>query len=669
MWFAAVYLFRFAIFPQIRMAMDFFHTMFNDTARPISRTGLQAALLTLLLAMGMLQPGCRTTELTAVDELQALEPATQEFRGVWVASVGNLDWPRSNALSVEEQQRDARNMLDSLKSIGINAVLLQVRSESDAMYPSPFDPWSYWLTGEQGRAPEPFYDPLAFWVDEAHRRGMELHAWLNPYRVEREKGRYALSGMSVARREPDWILEFETSPGRHYTMLNPGLPEVRNHVASVVGDLVRRYNIDGIHLDDYFYPYNPMQGEDSLAFERYGQAFDSVDDWRRGNVNRLMTHIYDTLQAQAPEVVFGVSPFAIRKNSDAGTNGFEGYYRLYADAVAWLQSGTIDYLTPQLYFVPGDARADYVSLLEYWSQQTSAFGRHLYPGLATYRLYPPHSWTLEQAASILLYNARNTQVSGTIRFRAAHLMSNPSGYTDLLRDRLFREPVLTPTMSWKDARAPGRPVLLSATSGGKDEVMLRWAPPGEADGSAPGSRGEAPASAPGFSGEENAAAPGSRGEAPAPAPGSAMQADGSEPGSAVSRPGPQAVRFAVYRAAFLREELDGEDPGTPTYGVLAALDASIREQVRNCLIEAVGSQWPMEMIGLPQCLEPYLPQVLAASRRIAVTGTYHSLAQAPGPADAYILLLVTSVSRNSVESMPVGVLLPPAHALSLRSMP
>lgn len=654
---------RFAIFRQTRMVMNVLYAPFKSPAHPRCEsegstwpTGLKAVLFALGVLLVMLQPGCRTTELTAVDELHTLEPATQEFRGVWVATVGNLDWPRSNTQSVGEQQRDARNMLDSLKSIGINAVLLQVRSESDAMYPSPFDPWSYWLTGEQGKAPDPFYDPLAFWVDEAHRRGMELHAWINPYRVEREKGRYVLSGMSVARREPGWILEFETAPDRYYTMLNPGLPEVRGHVASVVGDLVRRYAIDGIHLDDYFYPYSPVQGEDSLAFAHYGQAFDSVEDWRRANVNQLMEQIYDTLQAQAPEVVFGVSPFAIRKNSDAGTNGFEGYYRLYADAVAWLQAGTVDYLTPQLYFVPGDERADYVSLLGYWSGQTADFGRHLYPGLATYRLYPPHSWTLEQAASILLYNARNPQVRGTIRFRAAHLISNPANYTDLLRDRLFREPALTPTMPWKDARAPARPELVLATQGGAREILLRWTSPAEADMELHRTSADQPAS-PAQPPSRSESRTASHAQSHIPSLSESQTPSGSEQS-------PQVARYAVYRAAFLHEELDANDPGTPTYGVLAALDASIRESVRACLIETSGLPWPAAEQGLPECLEPYVTQLLAASRRIAVTGAYHAFARAPGPGDACIVLLVTSVSRNSVESMPAGVLLTSPEAVS-----
>lgn len=401
----------------------------------------------------------------------------EDFRGVWLTSVVNLDWPVSNEDSVEKQKADALFMLDSLKAIGINAVLFQVRSETDALYASSYDPWSHWLTGEQGRAPEPFYDPLSFMIEESHKRGMELHAWLNPYRVERKKGKYPLAENNVSRKHPEWILEFESRPGEYYTMLNPGLPEVRNYVAGVTADIISRYDVDGIHFDDYFYPYSPVTNEDSLTYLAHHNDIADIEDWRRWNVDQLMVQVYDTIQALAPHVSFGISPFAIRKNSDAGTNAFEGYYRLYADGIAWLEDRSIDYINPQLYFEIGHERADYAPLLRFWSEAAAENERHMYAGLAPYKIFPPTDWTLDQAVDQLLLNIENGNVHGNIFFRVEHLLANPKGYTDFLQNELYRCLSLTPSMPWKSQVPPPPINNLSASSDTDKEIILHWSLP------------------------------------------------------------------------------------------------------------------------------------------------------------------------------------------------
>lgn len=431
-----------------------------------------------ILILGLTATGCKAAELPAdPGKLGELDPPKHEFRGAWLTTVVNLDWPVSYDQPVEEQKADAIAMLDSLKDIGINAVLFQVRGESDAFYASAYDPWSHWLTGEQGRAPDPFYDPLSFMIREAQQRGMELHAWINPYRVERRKGMYPLAGSNVSRREPGWILEFESRPGEYYTMLNPGIPEVRDYVTNVVVDILRRYDVDGIHFDDYFYPYSPVTDEDSLTFLEHNNVIVDIEDWRRFNVNELVAQVHDSIQTIAPHVTFGISPFAIRKNTDAGTDAFEGYYRLYADGLAWLEQRTIDYINPQLYFEFEHPRAPYAPLLEYWARVARENERHMYAGLAPYRIFPPHDWSLEQALAQLRLNIDNGNVQGNIFFRTEHLIANPKGYTDVLRNELYRYPALTPSLPWKSQDRPPPVERPSATWSDDGRVILTWGRP------------------------------------------------------------------------------------------------------------------------------------------------------------------------------------------------
>jgi len=382
----------------------------------------------------------------------------REFRGAWIATVVNLDWPPSlyrTHLAGELQRNDLIVLLDQLSTVGINAVVFQVRPECDALYNSPYEPWSYWLTGEQGVAPSPLYDPLEFAITEAHKRGMELHAWFNPYRAERVVGNYPLHPTHVTRQNPGWSIQIGT-----YKFLNPALREVRDHVAKIVADVVRRYHVDGVHMDDYFYPYAPnsITHQDTADFARDPRGFTSIADWRRDNVNLLIKQIYDSVQTIRPVVKFGMSPFGIWKNNvPVGISGTSGYDALYCDATAWLKGQYIDYITPQLYWPFGGGQ-DYGLLQMWWSQQLN--GRHFYTGNATYRLESGASTSFASASEIsnqIRFN-RNAQNShGNVQFRAKSITANYRNFTDSLQNNIFRHPSIIAVMDWKERVTPFPP--------------------------------------------------------------------------------------------------------------------------------------------------------------------------------------------------------------------
>ncbi len=382
-------------------------------------------------------------------------PPKREFRAAWIATVTNLDWPSSNTLSVAQQKQELINLLDELKRDGINTVIFQIRSECDAMYSSSFDPWSYWLTGSQGTPPFPYYDPLEFAVAEAHKRGMELHAWFNPYRVERSVGNYPTAVNHVTKLHPDWIFQISS-----IKYLNPGLSEVRNYISSVVYDVVSRYDVDGVHFDDYFYPYPPNNmtanttnnALDDAAFASDPRGFTDKNNWRRDNVNIMVKQVNDTIQSIKPWVKFGISPFGIWKNGvPAGISGMDAYNDIYCDAINWLEHKTIDYLTPQLYWPFGGGQ-DYGKLQPWWADSAAANGRHLYPGHAYYRIAV---WTSasEMPRQIRL-DRTNQKVQGSVFFRARNFAENPKGVTDTLRNDLYRYKAISPVMNWKDLIPP-----------------------------------------------------------------------------------------------------------------------------------------------------------------------------------------------------------------------
>ncbi|KAA3610548.1 MAG: T9SS C-terminal target domain-containing protein [Calditrichaeota bacterium] len=379
-----------------------------------------------------------------------------EFRGAWIATVINLDWPSAPGLTTANQQKQLTDLLDQLKLAGINAVIFQVRSECDAMYDSPLEPWSFWLTGKQGKAPNPYYDPLEFAIEEAHKRGMELHAWFNPYRASREIGNYTQAENHVINQHPDWIIAKDK-----IRILNPGIPEVREFIKSVVMDIVRRYDVDGIHYDDYFYPYPPntiSNSDDNAAFTADPRGFTNRGDWRRDNINLFVKNLGDSVRTAKPWVKYGVSPFGLWKSGiPAGTWGLDAYNSIYTDSKTWLESQYVDYLTPQLYWPHDHADfvgQDYFKLMTWWAT-SAAFGeRHLYPGIALYR---QTDWPSYEIKNQIRENRENPDVLGSVLFRARNLEENPKGFTDELKNNLYRDPAITPTMAWKNSIDPNMP--------------------------------------------------------------------------------------------------------------------------------------------------------------------------------------------------------------------
>jgi len=405
--------------------------------------------------------------LTALTLAQEIYPK-REFRSAWVATVANIDWPSSRLSTAGSQIADLVDIMNKLKTAGINAVIFQVRTECDALYDSPYEPWSYWLTGEQGKAPEPYYDPLQFAIDEAHSRGMELHAWFNPYRAEKNIGDYPVSSKHVSIEHPEWLLKF-----KDYTMLDPGQPEVKNYIAKIIADVIRRYDVDGIHFDDYFYPYSPkVSNEDSHTFEKFNNGFDNIDDWRRYSINSMVAQVYDSIKTIKPNVKFGISPFGIVENHYAGTNGFNSYQILYCDPLTWIKDKTVDYVTPQLYWERGHKLADYSKLLPWWN--TIVDDRHFYVGHFSSR-FESKRWegakneTVEQIRMNRMY----PNVHGSVFFSAKSITENYSGFSDSLRDGIYKYPALLPIMNWKDTSSPIAPEELKI-EGDLTKRTLTW---------------------------------------------------------------------------------------------------------------------------------------------------------------------------------------------------
>ncbi len=402
-------------------------------------------------------------------------PPKREFRAAWIATVTNLDWPSSNNLSTTQQKQELINLLDELQKDGINTVIFQVRSECDAMYSSSFDPWSYWLTGLQGTAPFPYYDPLEFAVEEAHKRGMELHAWFNPYRVERAVGNYTTAANHVTKSHPEWIFQISTTK-----YLNPGLPAVRNYISSVIYDVVSRYDVDGVHFDDYFYPYPPNNmtatpsnnALDDAAFAADPRGFTNKNDWRRDNINIMVKQVNDTIKSIKPWVKFGISPFGIwQPGYPAGISGMNAYTDIYCDAINWLQKKSIDYLTPQLYWPFGGGQ-DYGKLQPWWADSVAAHGLHYYPGHAYYRVA---SWTSpSELPNQIRLDRKNSKVHGGVFFRAKNFPENPKGVTDTLRNDLYRYKALLPVMNWKDVVPPNSVRNLKYERLANGQAGLKW---------------------------------------------------------------------------------------------------------------------------------------------------------------------------------------------------
>jgi uncharacterized lipoprotein YddW (UPF0748 family) len=398
-------------------------------------------------------------------------PPKREVRAAWIATVVNLDWPSSRYATTQSQKNELISILDDLQQTGINMVVFQIRTECDALYDSPYDPWSYWLTGQQGSPPSPYYDPLQFACEEAHKRKMEIHAWFNPYRAERSVGSYNLDPSHVTLQHPDWDLQIGT-----FKFLNPGLPQVRNYVAKVITDVVKRYDIDGVHFDDYFYPYPPnnITNEDDSTFASYSRGFTNIGDWRRDNVNLLVETIYDSINYYKSWVKFGISPFGIWKsNVPPGIVGTSSFYDIYCDPIAWLNGQYIDYVNPQLYWkITGPQ--DYSLLMPWWASVSN--NRHIYTGHALYKMLGSNNWPASEIADQIRLNWQEPNVQGSVFFRTGHITSNTKGIADTLSNNFYNYPALSPTMTWKDSIQPNSTQTLLASNTDQG-IELQWSAP------------------------------------------------------------------------------------------------------------------------------------------------------------------------------------------------
>lgn len=379
-------------------------------------------------------------------------PAVQrEFRGAWVATVGNIDWPSRPGLSTREQQAELGAIVERAADLRLNALVFQVRTSCDALYESSLEPWSEYLTGVQGRAPSPAYDPLALAIDLCHARGIELHAWINPFRARAKDSVSQPAAKHISREKPALVRAYGEQ-----LWLDPGEPAAREHSLHVLADIVRRYDIDGVHIDDYFYPY-PVKDErgrslafpDDASFKRFARDDGGMkrDDWRRANINGFVRQMYETTRRIKPHVKVGISPFGIwRSGQPTGVRGLDAYTAIYADSRLWLREGWCDYFAPQLYWRIDAPEQSYTALLEWWLGQNSQ-GRHLWPGSHASK------WPAAEIGSQIAA-ARQRRAGGTLLFSMRSIMENRGGLATTLVSDAFATPALAPPSPWLDNQAP-----------------------------------------------------------------------------------------------------------------------------------------------------------------------------------------------------------------------
>ncbi len=400
---------------------------------------------------------------------------SREFRAAWVATVANIDWPSRPGLSADSQKTEIIAILDTAAALKLNAIVLQVRPQCDALYESDLEPWSYYLTGEQGKPPEPFYDPLAFWIEEAHNRGMELHAWFNPYRAHHPSGG-PITEKSIVSRRPDLARRLRAG----YAWLDPAMRPVQDYSYEVIMDVVRRYNLDGVHFDDYFYPYADYldpAGDgifpDHETWEAYRKSGGKLsrDDWRREAVNQFIQRVYRGIKKEKPWVKFGLSPFGIyRPYHPLSIRGMDQYAVLYADALHWLQMGWIDYWTPQLYWPIARIAQSFPVLLGWWSEE-NIHNRHLWPGLYTSNLRGEEGVT-EIINEIMVVRGFIPDSPGHVHFSMRALMDTARGMSPALKTGPYQTEALVPPTPWLSKRAPSAPDVSLSAKG--DLLTVSW---------------------------------------------------------------------------------------------------------------------------------------------------------------------------------------------------
>lgn len=409
----------------------------------------------------------------------------REFRAAWIATVANIDWPSKRGLPTEQQKQEMVDILDKCVDLNLNAVVLQVRPACDAIYESKIEPWSDVLTGEMGKAPEPFYDPLTFTLEEAHKRGIEVHCWFNPYRALHTSSKGKVSDNHISKTNPEIAKKY----GDYY-WLNPTDKRTQDLSMDVIMDVVNRYDIDGVHMDDYFYPY-PEYGKgadfpDDDTWKAYQDAGGKLNrgDWRREAVNNFVERLYKEVKKAKAHVKVGISPFGIARpgNPPEVQSGFDQYATLYADAKLWLNKGWVDYYTPQLYW-PIASPQPYMHLLKWWMDENTE-NRHMWPGLYTSK-YAGTSETVNELPTQVVAT-RFLGATGNVHFSMKPLMTNVTGNADLLKRLVYAEPALVPASPWLDDKAPSTPELTidkdaAEAADSTGTVVLNWKKDGEED--------------------------------------------------------------------------------------------------------------------------------------------------------------------------------------------
>lgn len=398
----------------------------------------------------------------------------REFRGAWIQAVNG----QFRGIPTEKLKQTLIDQFNSLQGAGINAIIFQVRPEADALYASQLEPWSRFLTGVQGQAPSPYWDPMQFMIDECHKRGMEFHAWINPYRVKTSL-KSELAANHLYNIHPEWFVTYNNQ-----LYFDPALPESRRHICMVVADIVSRYDVDAIHMDDYFYPY-PAKGvdfPDDASFARYGGGFTNRADWRRSNVNILIQKIHETIRGLKPWVKFGISPFGIyrnEKNDPLGskTNGLQNYDDLYADVLLWARNGWVDYNIPQIYWQIGHPAADYETLVKWWAKNTE--NRPLFIGqsvMNTVQNADPKNPSINQLPRKMALERAYQTIGGSCQWPASAVVENAGKYRDALVQEYHKYPALVPVFDFMDDKAPGK-VRKVKKVWTEDGYMLFWTAP------------------------------------------------------------------------------------------------------------------------------------------------------------------------------------------------
>jgi uncharacterized lipoprotein YddW (UPF0748 family) len=431
--------------------------------------------LFFLLAIGLVRVLAAADYVTS--QSKPPEPL-REFRGAWVATVANIDWPSRPGLPQAQLQAELLAILDRAVALRLNAIVLQVRPACDALYASELEPWSEFLTGQEGRAPEPLWDPLEYAVHESHQRGLELHAWFNPYRARHASAKGPAAANHISRTRPDLVRTCGS-----YLWLDPGEADVRAHSLRVILDVVRRYDLDGVHMDDYFYPYPSYLGKDDQgkdrdfpddpSWQKYtaGGGTLTRDDWRRENVNQFVRELFDGVHQVKPWVKVGLSPFGIwRPGNPPRIKGFDQYASLYADARLWLNEGWIDYFTPQLYWAREPAEQSFTALLAWWAQENGK-QRHLWPGISTGRA---ERWGAAEIVEQIRLTRDTPHSRGVVHWNMSALMKNTNGVSDAVAREAYTQPALVPASPWLDATPPAKPALKLRTASAATTVFFEW---------------------------------------------------------------------------------------------------------------------------------------------------------------------------------------------------